>query len=76
MPKQTVNGVALTPTEMKVYQALTTGPDWPELIACRAGLKNMHKGEAGAKYCIALTKKGLAKKHGRRSAPQWSRADE
>lgn len=69
------NGVKVTATEAKVYDALTDTPEWPGVIANRAGLKNMHRSEAGAKYCILLVGKGLAMKHGTRMFPKWSRAN-
>lgn len=67
-------GVKVTATEARVYDALTDEPEWAESIARRAGLTNVHKAEAGAKYCILLTGKGLATKHGSRVFPKWSRS--
>lgn len=68
------NGVKVTANEARVYDALTDDPDWPGVIARRAGLTNAHKSEAGAKYCILLVGKGLAVKRGTRVFPKWSRA--
>jgi hypothetical protein len=67
-------GIKVTRTEALVYDALTETPEWPGIIANRAGLKNMSRSEAGAKYCILLVGKGLAIKHGTRMFPKWSRS--
>ena len=69
-----VNGIKLTPREAQVYEALSAYPEWPHQIAQRAGIRSMSMGEAGARYCISLVKKGLAEKHGTRMHPKWSRA--
>jgi hypothetical protein len=70
-----IKGIKVTPTEARVYEALTAEPMWSAIIADRAKIRSMSMGEAGARYCISLTKKGLAKKHGTRSFPKWSRAE-
>jgi hypothetical protein len=67
------NGVGLTPMEAKVFDALTDMPEGPRTIANRAGLTNVHKAEAGAKYCISLVKKGLAERTIKRGARMWAR---
>jgi hypothetical protein len=67
------NGVGLTPIEAKVFDALTDIPEGPGTIAERAGLTNMHKAEAGARYCIALVKKGLAERTINRGVRTWAR---
>lgn len=69
-----INGIKVTPREAQVYEALSVDPEWSGVIARRAGLHSMSLSEAGARYCISLTKKGLAMKHGTRSFPKWSRA--
>ncbi len=68
------NGVAVTATEARVFDALTSEPTDPHIVAQRAQLTNVHKGEAGAKYCILLGRKGLAVRHGTRTFPKWSKA--
>lgn len=68
-----INGIRVTPREKQVYEALSMFPEWPHQIAQRAGIRSMNMGEAGARYCISLTKKGLAEKHGTRMSPKWSR---
>jgi hypothetical protein len=70
-----IEGKKVTPTEARVYAALSVDPEWSHTIAQRAGLRSMSMGEAGARYCISLTKKGLAIKHGTRSCPKWSKAE-
>jgi hypothetical protein len=67
------NGVYLTPTEARVFDALTDIPESPRSIAIRAGLTNIHQAEAGAKYCIALVKKGLAERTINRGIRTWAR---
>jgi hypothetical protein len=69
-----VNGVQLTPRETEVYNALTNEPDWPGVIANRAGIRTISRSETAAKFCIALVRKGLAKKHGTAMFPKWSKA--
>lgn len=71
--KAVVNGIRLTPREAETYEALSVDPEWPGVIARRAGFRSSSMSEAGARYCIALTKKGLAQKHGARMFPKWSR---
>lgn len=67
-------GVKVTRTEALVYDALTEEPEWPGVIANRAGISTMSRAETGAKYCILLVGKGLATKHGPRIFPKWSRS--
>jgi hypothetical protein len=69
-----VRGVKLTSMEYRVFLALTDEPTDPAIVAQRAQLTNMHIAEAGAKYCIALTKKGLAVASGKRTSKKWARA--
>lgn len=71
-----INGIHVTPREAQVYAALSAFPEWPHQIAQRAGIRSMSMGEAGARYCISLTKKGLAEKHGTRTSPKWARKAE
>jgi hypothetical protein len=68
-----VRGVELTPMEYRVLLALTDEPTSPGIIAQRAALTNMNIAEAGARYCIALAKKGLAVASGKRTSKKWAR---
>jgi hypothetical protein len=69
-----INGIDVTPTEAAIFMALSGEPEPSYAIARKAGLKNMNRGETAAKFCISLTKKGLAQKHGSRMFPMWSKA--
>lgn len=64
--------VKLTPREQQILAALTSEPSCSWEIARRAGIHTMSRGETAAKFCISLTKKGLAEKHGTRMFPKWT----
>ncbi len=64
----------ITPRERDIYNVLGSEPLSCWEVARLAEIKTMSRGETAAKYCISLTKKGLAVKHGSRMFPKWSRA--
>jgi hypothetical protein len=72
--EEIVRGVKLTSMEYRVFLALTDEPTDPAIVAERAKMTNTHMAKVGAKYCIALTKKGLAVVSGKRTSKKWALA--
>lgn len=63
----------MTPRQKEVLDALTDEFDWPGSIARRAGIRTSSPTETVSKFCIQLTKLGLAEKSGSRMFPKWRR---
>lgn len=64
----------LTDRQRQVLNALTEEFEHPGRIAGRAQIYTCSPGETAAKYCIQLTKLGLAEKGGKKMFPKWRKA--
>jgi hypothetical protein len=65
----------LTPRQQQVYDVLTSDFQSSSVIGQKADLRTMSNRETAAKFCIILTKLGLAERGGTRTFPLWRKKD-
>jgi len=63
----------MTPTQRIFYDAMTEQFETPMRIGQRAGAGPYYFVERTSRYCIQLTRLGLAEKGGTRQNPMWRR---
>lgn len=64
----------MTPREKQIYDVLTDEFKSDSEIARLAGFGGWYARENAAKFCIKLTRIGLAERRGPRMLPEWRRA--